>query len=313
MRDVGIDIKLGSGVAAAQQHFRSTIMAKEKKPSDQEHFAAVAPGRRPQRLRPCIAISRIRAFHTHSRRFIAAPIVRPSRLRGLLPQRRGHWNEAQSYPASARHVSSEWGLRDKALRIRFPDTSHQRKIPPCHTRSSFSTVRLSKPICATPNFPHSYKEYAVTSEDEIVDRLERRNDRDHQQGADARSNARTAPKSQIDRSRRHGTDVVDKAYCKAHGIIVSNIRNYAFNTVPEHVFALAFALRRNLLAYRDDVRAGRWQECDQFCFFDHPIRDMTRLDDWASSAMARSAKRWRGSPRPLARKCWLMTSSRNRV
>ena len=71
-----------------------------------------------------------------------------------------------------------------------------------------------------------------------------------------------------------GTDVVDKAYCKAHGIIVSNIRNYAFNTVPEHVFALAFALRRNLLAYRDDVRAGRWQECDQFCFFDHPIRDM---------------------------------------
>jgi len=44
--------------------------------------------------------------------------------------------------------------------------------------------------------------------------------------------------------------------------------------VPEHVFALAFALRRNILAYRDDVRAGRWQECDQFCFFDHPIRDM---------------------------------------
>jgi glycerate dehydrogenase len=67
---------------------------------------------------------------------------------------------------------------------------------------------------------------------------------------------------------------VDKAYCKAHGITVSNIRNYAFNTVPEHVFALAFALRRNILAYRDDVRAGRWQECDQFCFFDHPIRDM---------------------------------------
>jgi glycerate dehydrogenase len=54
-----------------------------------------------------------------------------------------------------------------------------------------------------------------------------------------------------------------------------NIHNYAFNTVPEHVFALAFALRRNLMAYRDDERAGRWQECDQFCFFDHPIRDMT--------------------------------------
>ena len=32
-----------------------------------------------------------------------------------------------------------------------------------------------------------------------------------------------------------GTDVVDKAYCKANGITVVNIRNYAFNTVPEHV------------------------------------------------------------------------------
>jgi alanine-glyoxylate transaminase/serine-glyoxylate transaminase/serine-pyruvate transaminase len=43
MRDVGIDIKLGSGVAAAQSHFRSTIMAKEKKPTEQEHFAALHP------------------------------------------------------------------------------------------------------------------------------------------------------------------------------------------------------------------------------------------------------------------------------
>ena len=31
MRDVGIDLTLGSGVAAAQAHFRETIMAKEKK------------------------------------------------------------------------------------------------------------------------------------------------------------------------------------------------------------------------------------------------------------------------------------------
>ena len=43
MRDVGIDIKLGSGVAAAQEYFRSTIMAKEKKPTEQEHFAELHP------------------------------------------------------------------------------------------------------------------------------------------------------------------------------------------------------------------------------------------------------------------------------
>lgn len=72
-----------------------------------------------------------------------------------------------------------------------------------------------------------------------------------------------------------GYDVVDAAHCKANGITVVNIRSYATHTVPEHVFALMLALRRNLLAYRHDVEQGRWQRVDQFCFFDHPIRDLS--------------------------------------
>jgi glycerate dehydrogenase len=71
-----------------------------------------------------------------------------------------------------------------------------------------------------------------------------------------------------------GTDCVDKAACAARGIAVSNIRGYAVNTVPEHTFALILALRRNLVAYRDAVIAGRWQQSGRFCFFDHPIHDL---------------------------------------
>ncbi|MBY4714788.1 D-2-hydroxyacid dehydrogenase [Burkholderia cepacia] len=71
-----------------------------------------------------------------------------------------------------------------------------------------------------------------------------------------------------------GTDIVDLDACAAHGIVVSNIRGYAVGTVPEHTFALIFALRRSLVAYRDAVRAGRWLDSGQFCFFDHPIRDL---------------------------------------
>jgi len=71
-----------------------------------------------------------------------------------------------------------------------------------------------------------------------------------------------------------GTDVIDKPAAKAAGVTVVNIRNYAFNTVPEHVLALMFALRRNLVAYADDVRRGVWQQSRQFCFLDHPIRDI---------------------------------------
>ncbi|MDR5752317.1 MULTISPECIES: D-2-hydroxyacid dehydrogenase [unclassified Caballeronia] len=71
-----------------------------------------------------------------------------------------------------------------------------------------------------------------------------------------------------------GTDCVDKAACARHGVAVANIRGYAVNTVPEHTFALMLALRRNLIAYRDDVLNGVWQKSGQFCFFDHPIRDL---------------------------------------
>ena len=71
-----------------------------------------------------------------------------------------------------------------------------------------------------------------------------------------------------------GTDCIDKAACAARGVAVSNIRGYAVNTVPEHAFALILALRRNLVAYRQDVIAGRWQASGRFCFFDHPIHDL---------------------------------------
>lgn len=71
-----------------------------------------------------------------------------------------------------------------------------------------------------------------------------------------------------------GTDIIDLAACAQRGIVVSNIRNYAGHAVPEHVFALIFALRRNLIAYREAVQRGRWQEAGTFCFFDFPIGEL---------------------------------------
>ena len=71
-----------------------------------------------------------------------------------------------------------------------------------------------------------------------------------------------------------GSDNIDLAACEQRNIIVSNIRGYATRTVPEHVFALIFALRRNIVAYHQSVQAGRWQDAAQFCYFDYPIRDL---------------------------------------
>ncbi len=83
-----------------------------------------------------------------------------------------------------------------------------------------------------------------------------------------------APKLKLIAVAATGTDNIDLAVCQQRGIVVSNVRNYAKHTVPEHTFALIFALRRSIYAYRDAVKAGRWQEAAQFCFFDYPIRDL---------------------------------------
>ncbi|MFA5490375.1 MAG: D-2-hydroxyacid dehydrogenase [Candidimonas sp.] len=71
-----------------------------------------------------------------------------------------------------------------------------------------------------------------------------------------------------------GTDNVDLRYCAAQNITVCNIRGYAGTTVPEHTYALIFALRRSIVAYHNSVAAGRWQQSGQFCYFDHPIKDL---------------------------------------
>ena len=126
----------------------------------------------------------------------------------------------------------------------------------------------------TPSFPHSYQEYAATRGPEVVERLKDATIAIINKITMDRETLKQLPKLQLIAVAATGTDMIDKEHCRAAGITVVNIRNYAFNTVPEHVFALIFALRRNLIAYREDVRRGVWQRAEQFCFFPHPIRDI---------------------------------------
>ena len=125
-----------------------------------------------------------------------------------------------------------------------------------------------------PAQAESYVEHAKTSGDEVVAKL---------QGATVAitnkvplraETLKRLPQLKMIAVAATGYDVIDVPYCKEHGIAVANIRNYAVHTVPEHAFALILALRRNILAYRQDVEAGVWQKSDQFCFFTHDIGDL---------------------------------------
>lgn len=71
-----------------------------------------------------------------------------------------------------------------------------------------------------------------------------------------------------------GTDNIDIAAARSRSIVVSNVRGYAEHTVPEHAFCLILALRRSLLAWREDVKRGLWQRSERFCLSGHPVLDL---------------------------------------
>lgn len=125
-----------------------------------------------------------------------------------------------------------------------------------------------------PAFPHHWEEHPATSVEQVLARVQDATIVITNKVPLRRESLAQLPKLKMVAVCATGTDNVDIAYCKERGIIVSNIRNYAAHTVPEHVFMLMLALRRNLLAFREDVQRGEWQKAAQFCLFTHPVRDL---------------------------------------
>ena len=125
-----------------------------------------------------------------------------------------------------------------------------------------------------PSFQHEWTEYETTSPAQVVERLRNATVAISNKVPLRGETLAQLPNLKMIAVAATGYDVIDVPYCKEKGIAVANIRNYATHTVPEHTFALILSLRRSLLAYREDVMNGKWQSIDQFCFFDHPIRDL---------------------------------------
>jgi glycerate dehydrogenase len=71
-----------------------------------------------------------------------------------------------------------------------------------------------------------------------------------------------------------GIDNIDTAAAKRREVAVCNVRGYATRTVPEHVFAVLLALRRNLASYQQAARDGEWSRSQIFCLHTYPNRDL---------------------------------------
>lgn len=125
-----------------------------------------------------------------------------------------------------------------------------------------------------PNFAHDWVAYPNTAPDQVAERLAGATIAIINKAPISAATVNATSGLKMVAVAATGTNVVDLDACRASGIVVANVRGYAEHTVPEHVMALLLALSRNLLAWRETLQAGRWQQSDQFCLFDHPIRDL---------------------------------------
>lgn len=71
-----------------------------------------------------------------------------------------------------------------------------------------------------------------------------------------------------------GCDTVDLAWCREHGIQVSNVPAYAALSVAEHVIACIFMLRRKMLPYSQLAASSAWTASPVFCVHGAPISDI---------------------------------------
>jgi len=125
-----------------------------------------------------------------------------------------------------------------------------------------------------PAFEHGWAEYAITAPAQVIERLENATIAITNKVPLREAELSELPKLKFIAVAATGVDIIDLDYCRKRSLPVSNVRNYALHSVPEHVFTLILSLKRNLFSYREDVARGAWTEANGFCLLTHPIRDL---------------------------------------
>ena len=74
-----------------------------------------------------------------------------------------------------------------------------------------------------------------------------------------------------------GTNVVDLAAARERGIPVTNIPAYGTRSVAQSTFALLLELTNHAGHHAQTVRAGRWAQSADWCYWDFPLRELDGL------------------------------------
>ncbi|MCK5642485.1 MAG: D-2-hydroxyacid dehydrogenase, partial [Gammaproteobacteria bacterium] len=74
-----------------------------------------------------------------------------------------------------------------------------------------------------------------------------------------------------------GYNVVDATAAGVRGIPVTNVPTYGTDSVAQMVFAHLLNLSQNVAHHGQTVRDGRWNSCQDFCYWDTPLIELAGL------------------------------------
>lgn len=72
-----------------------------------------------------------------------------------------------------------------------------------------------------------------------------------------------------------GFNVVDVTAAKERGIVVTNVPGYSTPAVAQHVIALMLEMANHVGQAAQSVAADGWVKCPDFCYWDHPIIELS--------------------------------------
>ncbi|MBP3710352.1 MAG: D-2-hydroxyacid dehydrogenase [Treponema sp.] len=71
-----------------------------------------------------------------------------------------------------------------------------------------------------------------------------------------------------------GYNIIDIAYAKEKGIVVSNVPAYGTDCVAQFAIALLLELCHHIGHHNHVVHEGKWERCTDFCFWDFPLVEL---------------------------------------
>jgi glycerate dehydrogenase len=72
-----------------------------------------------------------------------------------------------------------------------------------------------------------------------------------------------------------GYNEIDLVSAREQGVVVSNVPNYATNSVAQLVFALIFEHARHVGGHSAGAKRGKWSRSTDFCYWDYPQIELT--------------------------------------